>query len=172
MAVLADVSFPSQACGGSASARARLVLRMAREVPQMIVVAGAGRQRPERGRSALDAYEGPCFGALRERVGSSLPHRLRVFVLSTRHGLLGANERLGPCISPPANPDQVRARIRRRFHAYLGVCPVEEVLLLLPTNYLDVLPRVTGHAGLVHTIVDPVRDWPRAAGILDRWGWP
>ncbi|WTW98236.1 hypothetical protein OG216_35035 [Streptomycetaceae bacterium NBC_01309] len=49
---------------------------------------------------------------------------------------------------------------------------MDEVLLLLPMAYLDVLPRVTGRVGQVHTLVDPVGQWPRAAALLDRWGWP
>lgn len=173
VARLAHVSLPSQACGGSASARARLVVRWARAVPQMVIVGESSRQRDiERPWPVLELYEGPCFERLRARVGASLLHRLRVFVLTTRHGLVGANERLRPYEPARFGPDGLRAQVRKTLHPYLAVCPAEEVLLLMATHYLDLLPRVTGHTGLVHTIVDPVGDWPQVSALLDRWGWP
>ncbi|WP_436776770.1 hypothetical protein [Yinghuangia sp. YIM S09857] len=148
--------------------------RFARAVPQMVIVADTGRSRPlVRPVPALEAYGGPCFSALRARVGTSLPHRLRVFVLSTRYGLIGANERLRTYDPLRRVPDDgLQARLRRTLYPYLAACPVKELLLLMPTHYLDVLPRVTGHVGEVHTIVKPVRCWPEAEAFLDRWGWP
>lgn len=170
---LTRASLPPQACRGDASAQKLLIMRMAQEVPQVVIVAETMCQRTEAQRfPALELYQGGCFGALRMRVEASLLHRLRVFVLTSRHGLVGANEQLRPYEPLLANRVRLKSQIRKRLHPYLDLCPAEEVLLLMATHHLDVLPRVTGHVGEVHTIIDPVRQWPRAAFILDRWGWP
>ncbi|UGQ13580.1 hypothetical protein LO772_08230 [Yinghuangia sp. ASG 101] len=163
---------PPEAYGGSAPARVVLAW-LAREVPQMVIIAETHCQRARiRELPALDLYDGSCFSQLRARVGTNLPYRRRVFVLTTRYGLVGADERLRPYEPKRLGPDGLKHATRRALHAYLAVCPVEEMLLLLPTAYLDLLPRVTGRVGQVHTIADSARGWPEAAAHLDRWGWP
>lgn len=169
----AQASLPPTIGRGPAAVRARLLVSLAREVPQMVIVGGSDRWRSCGGRvTALEQYEGYCFEQLRQRVGSSLPHRLRLFVLSTPQGLIGANERLRPCDPARFPPSGLKNRIRKVLHPYLELFPVEEVLLVMAPHYLDVLPRVTGRVGEVHTIVDPVRGWPQVDALLDRWGWP
>ncbi|UGQ10511.1 hypothetical protein LO772_27245 [Yinghuangia sp. ASG 101] len=169
---LLRASAPPEACNGSTSARVVLA-RLAREVPQMVITAETHCQRARiRELPALDLYDGSCFSQLRARVGAHLPYRRRVFVLTTRYGLVGANERLRPYEPRRLGPEGLKHATRRALHAYLAVCPVEEMLLLLPTAYLDLLPRVTGRVGQVHTIADSARGWPEAAARLDRWGWP
>lgn len=155
------------------SVQARIAKGWARRVPQMVIAAETTRQRPATQRTpALELYEGSCFPWLRSRIAGSPPHRTRTFVLSARYGLVGANARLRP--APPLPPDavNVKAIVRKSLYPYLLLCPVDEMLLLLPGPYLDLLPRVTGHVGVVHTVVAPVQDWPNAAAVLDRWGWP
>lgn len=149
------------------------VAELVRRVPQMVILSETALQRSQaRGEPALDLYTGSCFPHLRDRVGASLPHRLRIFVLSTGYGLIGANERLQSYDPARFGPAGMKHRIRKTLHPYLAQFPVEEALLLMAPHYLDLLPRVTGHVGQVHTIVDPARGWPRAAALLDRWGWP
>lgn len=168
-----DSPSPSRTGSGWPSAESRLVVSLARKVPQMVIVAETAAQRSRaRELPALELFDGSCFERLRARVGTSLPHRLRVFILTTRRGLVGANQRLRPYEPARFGTDGLRKQIRETLHPYLDLCPVEEMLLLMAPHYLDVLPRVTGHAGQVHTIVDPVRGWSRAAALLDRWGWP
>lgn len=150
-----------------------MATRWARRVPQMVIAAGTMRQRSSvKELAALELCDGSCFPQLRSRIAASPPHRWRTFVLSTRYGLVGANARLRPGRPRPCGIDAVRNSVRKSLHPYLALCPVDEVLLLLPMAYLDVLPRVTGRVGQVHTLVDPVGQWPRAAALLDRWGWP
>lgn len=171
--MLLDASLRPEAQAGSMVDRARALLQLAREMPQMVIVGETSCQRSRiRELPALDLYEGSCFAPLRARVGSSLLHRRRIFVLTTRYGLVGANEPLRPYEPIRFSSDSLKRALRRPLHGYLALCPVQEMLLLLPTHYLDVLPRVTGHVGEVHTVVDPVGGWPQAAGLLDRWGWP
>lgn len=170
---LAQASLPPTTAGGSAIEKAQMVIRMARQIPQMVIVseevAPASTARP---LAALERFDGRYLAALRARIGASLPHRLRVFVLTHRYGLVGANEPIRPGMAWQRAPERLTSLIRPELHSYLELCPVDELLLLLPSYLLDVLPRVTGHVGAVHTIVDQDGGWPRAARLLDRWGWP
>ena len=123
---------------------------------------------------ALDLYEGGCVPALRARIGRRADLAGRVFFLSARHGLIGANarvqtydERLTPERAARLRPgvsEAVEQAIRER-------APVDEMLLLVEPDYL---------APLADLLASPQRPtlrwcrgnaWDTASAVLDRWGW-
>ncbi|WP_322768593.1 DUF6884 domain-containing protein [Frankia sp. Cr1] len=127
--------------------------------------------------AALDLYEGGCVPQLRGRVHAHPSLRERIFVLSARYGLVGADDRI-------ASYDQQmtlsRARelarcVGRALTSRVLVAPhPRELLVLVEPAYLvalaellraDIRPRL-------HWFPDPAGDWPAACEVIDNWGWP
>lgn len=141
------------------------------------IIVGCSQRKAGCGKyAALDLYEGGCVPQLRSRVHAHPSLRDRVFILSARYGLIGADDRI-------ASYDQHMTLSRARelgrsvgsalTGRVLAPHPRELVVLVEPI-YLaalaelfraDVRPRV-------HWFPDPASDWPAACTVIDSWGWP
>lgn len=127
--------------------------------------------------TALDLYEGGCVPQLRSRVRAHPSLRDRIFILSARYGLVGANDRIASY-----NQQMTLSRARQLERSVgsalagrvLAAPCLRELLVLVEPVYFaalaellrsDVRPRV-------HWFPEPASDWPAARKVIGRWGWP
>lgn len=141
------------------------------------VIVGCSQRKAGRGEyAALDLYEGGCVPQLRSRVNGHASLRDRVFILSARYGLVGANDRI---LSYDQHMTLARARELERSVGsaltgrVLVSCPRELVVLVEPI-YLAALAELfrADVRPQVHWFPDPAGDWPAACTVIDNWGWP
>ncbi|MGQ0774656.1 MAG: DUF6884 domain-containing protein [Pseudonocardiales bacterium] len=142
------------------------------------IIVGCSQRKAGRGEgAALDLYEGGCVPQLRDRVHAHPSLRDRIFILSARYGLVGADDRI---VSYDQQMTLSRAReLERSVGSTLTgrvlVAPYpRDLVVLVEPIYLaalaellraDVRPRV-------HWFPDPAADWPAACKMIDSWGWP
>ena len=125
---------------------------------------------------ALDLYQGGVVVPLRARIGRDARARARVRVLSGEHGIINADAPLLP-YDRQLSIDRARA-LRGQVAASLRLEMARdgvpnEVLLVVEPLYLVLVADLLAQPSVrVYWLPEPATDWPRAAAILDGWGWP
>ncbi|RBQ18070.1 hypothetical protein DP939_22165 [Spongiactinospora rosea] len=141
---------------------------MAADPRSGLVIVGCSRRKLDTAQPvpALELYQGWCFPQLRARIARGPAYRDRVLILSALHGLIPADTPITP-YDQQLTPRRA-AQLRPTTAATLASRPASRVLLLLEPRYRDALPDLPNTI----EINDAVRDWPKAAAVLDSWGWP
>ncbi|MGH3834612.1 MAG: DUF6884 domain-containing protein [Pseudonocardiaceae bacterium] len=142
------------------------------------IIVGCSHRKAGRGEyAALDLYEGGCVPQLRDRVHAHPSLRNRIFVLSARYGLVGANDRIASYDQQMTLP---RARELERSVSSALIARVlatphpDELVVLVEPIYLAALAELfrADARPRVHWFPEPASDWPIACKLIDRWGWP
>lgn len=147
---------------------------------RLIFVSATAGQREQRELvKAWELYQGGCLPYLRQRLADYPAHRGRVRLISAEYGLLHPHTMVPP--SRRLMTEERAAQLRPRARAALldeaaryGV-PREVVMVTEPPYHLVVtdIYRIAGT--LPHTSLCTARPdeaWPKAAAVLDDWGWP
>lgn len=121
---------------------------------------------------ALDLYQGACFPQLRARLTPELRHRVRI--LSAKHGLVTADQRLYPYDQRLTLERACHLRRREADNITEALDGADEVLVVAEQRYLHVVLRpIRTHPGAprLRWVADPAA-WGDVAAVLDSWSWP
>lgn len=139
----------------------------------LVVIGCSRRKRPSlKPVPALDLYQGACFPQLRARLIPELRDRVRI--LSAKHGLVTANQRLYPYdqrLTPQRACDLRRREADTIAEALDGM---DEVLVVAERRYLHVVLRpIRTHPGRprLRWVANPAA-WAEVSAVLDSWSWP
>jgi hypothetical protein len=123
----------------------------------------------------LELYAGGIASQLRDRVAVDPAMRRRVFFLSARHGLVGADTLICP-YDQQLTADRA-AELRPVVHGKLrehlaAVDGRPQLLVVAEPLYLVLIADLLGDDDrpIVRWIPDP-RGWNEAAAVLDEWNW-
>lgn len=142
------------------------------------IIVGCSQRKAGCGEyAALDLYEGGCLPQLRSRVHAHPSLRDRIFILSARYGLVGANDLIA---SYDQHMTLARAReltcsIGNALTGRVLVAPHPcELVVLVEPIYLAALTELfrADVRPQVHWFPEPAEDWPAACNVIDSWGWP
>jgi hypothetical protein len=144
-----------------------------------MVIVGCSRRKSavDQPVPALELYQGGCIPALRARLGRWPELRARVRILSAEHGIVTADTRLLPYdrLLTPRRAAELCPTVARqlRADAATGRMPAE-ILAIAEPLYLTLISELLALPSRprIRWYPDPRQDWPRAAAILDSWGWP
>ncbi|MGH3718017.1 MAG: DUF6884 domain-containing protein [Pseudonocardiaceae bacterium] len=142
------------------------------------IIVGCSHRKAGRGEyAALDLYEGGCVPQLRSRVHAHPSLRDRIFVLSARYGLVGANDRIAS-YDQQMTLSRARELERSVGNALAGrvlAAPYpRELVVLVEPVYLAALAELlrSDVRPQVHWFPEPASDWPAARKVIGGWGWP
>jgi hypothetical protein len=147
-------------------------------LPGTLIIAGCSRRKTTTipPAPALELYAGGIAPQLRARFGGRPELLQRIFFLSARHGLVGADTRLHPYDQPltPERAADLRPSVYRMLRWHLDELGVAARLLVVAEPlYLVLLTDLLADEDrpIVRWIPDP-RGWNAAAAVLDEWNWP
>lgn len=128
-----------------------------------------------RGLPALELYQGGCVPAMRAYADAGRRGRCGVFVLSARHGLVGADDVIHPYDQALdlATAKRLRPAVGAALTGELTRLGADELVIVAEPLYLVLIADVLATQGhpAVHWFADPAVDFAAAAVVLDRWGW-
>jgi hypothetical protein len=104
-----------------------------------------------------------------QRTATGTPHNL-----SAEHGIVTADTPLVPYDRPldARRAEQLRPAVTEAIVAEWGAGGVpRELLVVAEPLYLVLLAEVLALGLRIEWIADHAGGWPRAAAVLDRWGW-
>ncbi|KUO04813.1 DUF6884 domain-containing protein [Streptomyces caeruleatus] len=151
---------------------------MTTPLPGTLVLAACSRRKTDTivPVPVLELYAGGIAPQLRERVGDQPDLRQRVFFLSARHGLVGADTPLLPYDQAltAEHASVLRPTVHRQLRWRLDALDVRARLLVVAEPlYLVLIADLLADEDrpFMHWIPDP-RGWSQAAAVLDDWNWP